>query len=59
MMAFVVFVGFGTGSIAFSLVMAFGLTRAFLVFGGFGLLLAVEAIAFFKNKRPRILHNAP
>jgi hypothetical protein len=51
MMAFVLFVGFGTGSLFFSAAMQISLSTAFYTFGALGFLLAIFALPLYRNER--------
>lgn len=51
MMAFMLFLGFGTGSLLFSAVIQFGLSTAFIAFGVLAFLLASFAVPLYKDER--------
>lgn len=51
MMAFVLFLGFGIGSLFFSAVMQISLSTAFYAFGSLGFSLAVFALPLYRNER--------
>ncbi|WP_218063561.1 MFS transporter [Arthrobacter wenxiniae] len=53
LMAFVLFLGFGTGSLAFQAVLGAGFPPAFAVFGACALLAAALAVPLFRLERPQ------
>ncbi|MCQ9165164.1 MFS transporter [Arthrobacter sp. STN4] len=52
LMAFVLFLGFGTGSLAFQGVLGAGFPPAFTVFGACALVAAALAVPLFRSERP-------
>lgn len=53
LMAFVLFTGFGLGSLLFQIVLTQGFIPAFILFGGGALIAAGTAIPLFRAERPR------